>query len=340
MPSRRRPAPTPDARIGRWIAREVAAAELRAPSLIITVWGDAIAPHGGAVMLPGFFRLLAPLGLNERRIRTSIFRLAREGWLKGTPVGRRSLYRLTRDGARRFEQAYRRIYAAPEEAWDESWELVLLGGLAAGERRALRDELGWEGFGTVGPGVLMHPARPRAALPRIVAALGVADRVVTVRAHDDAKLGGAPLAATASRAWDLDAVAADYRGFLRRFGAVIDRFRDTAGGAHDPEQCFLVRTLLIHAFRRVLLRDPQLPAALLPLDWPGAAAYALCRDFYRLTHRAAERHLMALLEGPRGRLPPANAAFYRRFGGLDPRLTSRQANGGRIPRTPARPRLA
>ena len=77
-----------------------------------------------------------------------------------------------------------------------------------------------------------------------------------------------------------------------------------------------MRTLLIHAYRRVLLRDPQLPAALLPLDWPGAAAYALCRDFYRLTHRAAERHLVATLEGPRGALPRANAAFYRRFGGL------------------------
>ena len=47
-----------------------------------------------------------------------------------------------------------------------------------------------------------------------------------------------------------------------------------------------MRTLLIHEYRRVLLRDPRLPAALLPLDWPGAAAFALCRDFYRLTHRA------------------------------------------------------
>ena len=77
-----------------------------------------------------------------------------------------------------------------------------------------------------------------------------------------------------------------------------------------------MRTLLIHAYRRVLLRDPQLPATLLPLDWPGAAAYALCRDFYRLTHRAAERHLMATLQDARGRLPPASADFYRRFGGL------------------------
>jgi len=53
-----------------------------------------------------------------------------------------------------------------------------------------------------------------------------------------------------------------------------------------------------------------------PLDWPGAAAYALCRDFYRLTHRAAERHLLTTLATSSGGLPPASAEFYERFGGL------------------------
>jgi phenylacetic acid degradation operon negative regulatory protein len=47
------------------------------------------------------------------------------------------------------------------------------------------------------------------------------------------------------------------------------------------------------------------------------AAYALCRDFYRLTQRSAEQHLSTVLEGPRGSLPPAAACFYDRFGGLD-----------------------
>jgi len=117
-------------------------------------------------------------------------------------------------------------------------------------------------------------------------------------------------------AWRLADVATHYRRFLKRFGGAIDRFRDAPGAAHDPQQSFVVRTLLIHEYRRVLLRDPQLPAALLPLDWPGAAAYALCRDFYRLTHRAAEQHLAATLEGARGKLPAASPAFYRRFGGL------------------------
>jgi phenylacetic acid degradation operon negative regulatory protein len=309
--------PRPDPQVARWIARELAQARPRAPSLIVTVWGDAIAPHGGAVMLPGLIRLLAPFGINERRARTGIFRLTREGWLAARRMGRRSLYRLTPDGARRFEQAYRRIYAPPVETWDGSWELVVADDRGARRRRALRDLLRWEGYGVFGPDVYARPAQPPTALPDAASAAARTGHLLAVRALDDATFGGGSLAAAAARAWDLAAIAIDYRRFLRRFGGVIERFRRASADLHDPEQCFVVRTLLIHAYRRVLLRDPRLPAELLPLDWPGAAAFTLCRDFYRLTHGCAERHLMATLEGPRGRLPPADASFYARFGGLE-----------------------
>jgi phenylacetic acid degradation operon negative regulatory protein len=311
------PSPRPDPQVTRWIARELAQAPPRAPSLLITVWGDAIAPHGGAVMLPGLIRLLLPFGINERRTRTSVFRLAREGWLAARRRGRRSLYRLTSDGARRFEQAYRRIYAPPMETWDDTWELVVADGLRARRRQALRDLLRWEGYGIFAPGVYARPAQPGGALPSAASVAAGTGQIVAVRARDDASLEGSSLAATVPRAWDLSAIAADYRRFLRRFGAVIERFRRSSTDEHDPEQCFVVRTLLIHEYRRVLLRDPRLPADLLPLDWPGAAAFALCRDFYRLTHACAERHLTSVLEGPRGALPPADASFYERFGGLD-----------------------
>lgn len=316
--SRTRPrrAPRPDPHVGRWIARQIAGVPPRAPSLIVTVWGDAIVPHGGAVVLPGLIRLLAPFGVNERLVRTSVFRLARQGWLEATPVGRRSLYALTRDGARRFAEAHRRIYAAPDERWDDTWQLVLADGLAPAERRALAVELRWAGFGDFGAGVLGRPAQAGSMVPGILRALGCADRVIVARASDDAAAGAQTLASRVPRAWDLVGVAARYRDVLRRFGTVIERFRERGDAAGDPEQCFVVRTLLIHAYRRALLRDPQLPPALLPLDWPGAAAFALCRDFYRLTHRAAEQHLVATLEGESGALPPAGAEFHRRFGGL------------------------
>ena len=67
----------------------------RARSLLLTLWGDSIAPHGGTVWLGSLIRLAAPLGLNERLVRTGVHRLAQDGWLSATPLGRRSYYGLT-----------------------------------------------------------------------------------------------------------------------------------------------------------------------------------------------------------------------------------------------------
>jgi phenylacetic acid degradation operon negative regulatory protein len=306
------------ARIDRWIRRELGQHPPKAKSLVVTVWGDAIAPHGGAVWLSGLIRLLAPLGLNERLVRTSVYRLAQEGWLGTRQDGRRSLYRLTATGQRRFEHAYRRIYAPRAKEWDGRWEIVLApaAALSPGERRDLRKELGWEGFASIAPGVFARPARadPSDPLGEIVRALGLARRASVVTACDAPTMKGRTLLALAADGWDLAALATEYRRFVARFGSVLEGFR--ARSDLDPEQCFIVRTLLIHAFRRVILHDPQLPAELLPASWPAATAYGLCRDFYRLTHKSAERHLVATLETRDGPLPPAAPYFYARFGGL------------------------
>jgi len=308
--------PGPDPRVARWIRTELSTAPPKARSLIVTVWGDTIAPHGGSVWLSGLIRLLAPFGINERLTRTSVYRLAKEGWLAARQDGRRSRYRLTREGARRFEHAYRRIYAPPAERWDGGWEVVVAPpkAIAKRARNDLRKELGWEGFGALGPWLFVRPsgAADTAALTETLQALHTERGIAVLTAHDVA--GAQPLGAFARECWNLQGVAAEYRRFIARFGRVIRAFDGGAG--HDPQQCFVVRTLLIHEFRRVSLHDPQLPAALLPADWPGPAAYGLCRDFYRRTHQCAEQHLAATLETRRGALPPAAPYFYQRFGGL------------------------
>jgi phenylacetic acid degradation operon negative regulatory protein len=300
-----------DPAVARWIRRTLAADPPRARSLIVTVWGDALAPHGGSVWLAGLIRLMAPFDVNERLVRTSVFRLAADGWLSGASQGRRSRYRLTRDGARRFDDAYKRIYERPADDWRGRWELVLADRVASPRRAALRQELAWAGFGELGTTTYLRPHEHARPLPSILGARGIASTVTVAIAED---LAGRPIGEAVPEAWDLGSLASGYRRFLARFGAVIEHFRE--GRATDPAQCFVVRTLLIHAYRRVLLRDPLLPPALLPLDWPGAAAYALCRDFYRLTLRDAERHLAQTVAGPGEAWPPADDAFYRRFEGL------------------------
>lgn len=304
----------PDPRVARWIRTELETAPPKARSLIVTVWGDAIAPHGGSVWLSGLIRLLAPFGINERLTRTSVYRLVREGWLAARQDGRRSLYRLTPEGSRRFEHAYRRIYAPPADRWDGGWDVVVAPpkAIAKRARHNLRKELGWEGFGALGPWLFVRPSGSAvAALTDTIRALHTERQIAVLAARDVA--GAQPLGAFARECWNLQSVAAEYRRFIARFGRVIRAFDDGTG---HPKQCFVVRTLLIHEFRRVSLHDPQLPAELLPADWPGPAAYGLCRDFYRRTHQCAEQHLAATLETGRGALPPAAPYFYERFGGL------------------------
>ncbi|MBS0325684.1 MAG: phenylacetic acid degradation operon negative regulatory protein PaaX [Proteobacteria bacterium] len=305
-----------EATIARWITRTLASDPPRTRSLIVTMWGDALVPHGGHVWLTTLIRLLASFAVSERLVRTSVFRLVRDGWLAGEPSGRRSRYRLTADGERRFAHAHQRIYAPADGEWSGDWELVIAppDAVDARLRRALCDELCWEGYGQIAPTVHARPLHGITTARGIVDALGLSARVVVARARDDTGRPGG-LAARVIAALPLAAVAADYRRLIARFGRVIDRFR-TAPSALDPAQCFVVRTLLIHAYRRVLLRDPQLPAPLLPSDWPAGAAYELTRDFYRLTHAIAERHLAAAYAAAGEPLPRAGPAFYRRFGGL------------------------
>src|SRR5919204_458982 len=56
----------------------------------------------------------------------------------------------------------------------------------------------------------------------------------------------------------------------------------------DTERHFDGRLLRIPDFRRIVLRDPALPGALLPTDWPGATAGALAARVYRRLVPAAE----------------------------------------------------
>src|SRR5213080_3968262 len=60
-----------------WLQQLMSSDPLRAKSLVTTVFGDSIAPHGGAVWLGSLIELLAPFGISDRLVRTSVFRFVR-----------------------------------------------------------------------------------------------------------------------------------------------------------------------------------------------------------------------------------------------------------------------
>lgn len=314
-----------------WIAGFLATDPPRSKSLVVTIFGDAIVPHGGMVWLGSLIDLLAPFGVNDRLLRTSVFRLAQEGWLGAQRDGRRASYAITPDAMARFVHAYRRIYAPPNVHWDGSWTLVLNGdgALNAAERAAVRKELLWEGYSVIAPGIMGHPAADGPALDELLTRLGVAGKLFVVQGKAMRQVSARPLSDLVADGWDVAAVAAGYSKFIAQFEPLLAALRasaDLAAGVPPqddgcdqpltPEKAFVVRTLLIHAYRRVQLHDPQLPVELLPTPWPGALAYELARQIYQLVYVAAEQHVDSALRREDAAAPRAEAAFFDRFGGL------------------------
>ena len=287
---------------------------IRAGSLIITVYGDSIAPRGGTVWLGSLINILEPLGLNQRLVRTSVFRLAKEEWLTSEQIGRRSYYSLTGSGRRRFEKAFKRVYAPVLPEWDGSWCIVLTSQIDAEVRKTVKEELGWLGFGNIAPGVLAHPTVDMTELQTTLKDLNALEDAIIFDTYKQDLINSRPLRVLVRDCWNLDDLSESYKQFLNKFRPIWNDLKNA--DQLDPEDCFLVRTLLIHEYRRVLLRDPQLPEELLPSDWEGTAARLLCRNLYRLVTEKTEQHLSSSLETAEGPLPDASPSFYKRFGGL------------------------
>jgi phenylacetic acid degradation operon negative regulatory protein len=333
---------------------------IRGGSLLITIFGDAIAPRGGAITLGSLISLAQPFGLTERLVRTSVARLAGDEWLVARRDGRRSEYRLTAAGRNRFAEATRRIYGEIPRTWDGQWTLLILPPGIGGRPQDVRDELRWLGFGQVSPGVFAHPNwSVEQARNGISGLKGAGDGLLLKSASEDRDINRRLVAA----GWDLGDLTRRYRRFVDTFTPVAEAVVSTTGhasttppatgrstkaaasitaasitaatlpnsatpcaldprsttdskSAHPDESAFIIRTLLIHEYRKIHLQDPLLPPALLPSDWVGAAAYDLTKKLYSAVFAAAERYLSNTASTTTEPLPTADESAYARFGGL------------------------
>ena len=304
-------ADTATAAVSELVARFRRQRPLRGGSLLVTIFGDSILPRGGAIALSSLIALGEPFGLNERLVRTASARLAKEGWLEGRRIGKLSEYQLSAGGRERFADATKRIYSAADHTWSGRWTVIVIPAMRAADRKELREELTWRGFGELSTGVFAHPEVEARALRQHLRASGLLAKVIIFDANladpDDAQK-------LVTLGWDLEELGTRYQRFVKRFERVQQTF--ARFGAFDPLGAFIVRTLLIHEYRRLHLRDPLLPPRLLRANWPGIQAADVCRDIYSRVFSASEAHLSAVALQLSGPLPPPDAAIRQRFGGL------------------------
>ncbi len=276
--------------VEKWVQQYIGQEEPRSKSLIITVFGDAISPYSPGIWLGELITLMDSLNVNERLVRTSAFRLTDEGWLQPERIGRRSYYSLSPTGTNRFESAYRHIYQAAVDNWDGEWTIVVIQRNieATAERSEVRKELEWNGFSLVSNGVFMHPQASLASASKIIKNNGLEDRSLIFRAtsikDDDFSSNDLKI----RECWNLDEVKQRYTQFITDFKALAGTLKKSD---LTPLLAFQIQTLMIHSFRRANLHDPQLPARLLPDNWPRHESFSLCKKIYSLTCEAAHAYV-------------------------------------------------
>jgi phenylacetic acid degradation operon negative regulatory protein len=249
---------------------------VRPQTLMLNLLGRYLLGQRTVVSAGSVIEVFARAGVGEHAARSTLARMVNRGMLTRQRHGRAMYFGLTAQAERILHDGEDRIWrtGAVNQDWDGYWTLL---GFSLPEswqrqRHELRSQLTWAGFGPLFNGLWVAPGRVE--VTRLVASLGLESRVKAFYAQ---AIPGTDIAAMARENWDLEAVAARYRGFLARWQGA-----DVPPGRRDP---LAVQLLLLSDWLQVIRADPRLPVELLPADWAAARAEAL---FVELDKSVAE----------------------------------------------------
>lgn len=279
-------------------------------SMIVTLFGDVVSQHGEWIWLGSVIEALGPLGFSERSVRTSVFRLVQNDWLLTKKIGRKSYYCFTEYGRSHCERAERRIYYKPESNWDAHWILVLNVSVPDNQLEDFRKSIRWLGFNILSPGLFAHPSPDRRSLDEMLIESKLMSNVAVFKAQSDDVYSKVTLKTLITEKWEIDKLELMYQSFLstfRDFATLID-IADL-----DETECFAFRLAILHEFRRIQLKDPDLPSELLPIDWVGFESQALLQRVYKHLMPGSLSFIENQLFNAHGGLPSPSLGFYKRF---------------------------
>jgi len=209
---------------------------LRVWSVLVTVFGD-LAPHD-PLDGPTLSAIMGAIGIKPEATRVALHRLRSDGWIVSRKQGRTSLHSLTDQGQRDSAAASPRIYAAPDEMGRGAYALVTQDASAP-----LDPTL----FAQIAPRVyLTADATP---LP---------EGAMQMAPMDLPPWLGAQLESPSVR----DAYKALH-------AVLMDIDAELCANHLTPLDVAVIRVMIVHAWRRLTLRHPDLPRASHSPDWRG-----------------------------------------------------------------------
>jgi len=259
-------------------------------SVVFDLFGDHLRYHGGAARMQALVDLLEVFDVGEPTARVVLARMRKEGWFDTQRQGRQVVYTLTDKAWQLLDEGRTRIFERARAPWDGRWRMVIyaVSEQDRTERERLRRALSWLGFGPLATATWISPHERldevEHALPDTSARLDL----LTCRSRDRATDLD-----MVERSWDLKALGGDYQQFLSRLEALpsVSELASMSG----PDALRL-RIQLVSSYRHFPFRDPDLPAELLPEDWPGRQAHALFVAAHEALRESAEAVVRATLQ--------------------------------------------
>lgn len=278
-------------------------------SMLATFFGDVLSHQGGWVWLGSIIDALAQLGFNERLVRTSVFRLVQNEWLITKKIGRKSYYCLSEKGRSETERAERRIYNRPRDEWDSQWVMVLNVSVPEEKQENFKKSICWLGFNLLTPGLYAHPSPERRSLDELIIENNLYGNVAIFNASSSDVYSKTSLKSLITEKWGIHAIEKMYEHFLSTFR----EFLNVSLAELSPQESFTLRLAMLHEYRRIQLKDPDLPSELLPIGWVGFEAKDLLQKHYLKLMDSSTQFICENLFNAQGALPQPNPNFYKRF---------------------------
>jgi len=249
---------------------------LRVWSLVATIFGDAVQHRGGRIATLRLQHLLERVGVEAGAMRTALSRLANDGWVVRDREGRNSFYRLSASAQAEILAASVDIYAAPSN--DKIGEWVMASGTSAPAKSI-----------EIAPNTWLVPARLAPDMPDHICLTGTltsfpksAAKQVLSEAHQSA-------------------LVALHHDIIALKGVEL-----------TPLNAMAARMLLIHRWRRIVLRFPDVPHELFPKGFVISNPRKRVADAYGGLVENSETWLSSSEHGL-APLPASEDIFARRF---------------------------
>ncbi|PHR61122.1 MAG: PaaX family transcriptional regulator [Robiginitomaculum sp.] len=234
-------------------------------SLLVTVFGDLTSDTDRWISGTLLNRITAAIGIKPEATRVALHRLRKESWIESKRSGRTSTYTLTAAGQRQTDAARPQIYS-PKNRAGQCWLVIVEPG----------SPVPTSGAGTLAISADLLISNNQADITDALSVALCAPVPDWIR----------------NRVCDESLFLATQETFItfKKLRTALQNHPPT-----DPLEIVALRVLIVHSWRRIILKAPALPAYIFPPSWAGEDCRQLSAELLAILPRPSlaqlEEHL-------------------------------------------------